>query len=271
MATIFDSFSQLVDVNWLQQQTVLVFGCGRVGLKVILRLAQAGIGKVIIVDPDLVEIRNVGYGYPFAGIGRAKVTELRRMLKAANPYIVCKSVRRRVRLRNLAMFDEFIEEASCVVILIDSFVIGATLVRRVYRWKPCVAAVELGGVEVGDIAFSYPERTPCLDCSMRLRRRVAGHGGQSRPDSIDLLAAITAKYILALCLRDDEGRKYRGYEHYGHFLDPARCRGFVYNGPNDFLPQARNDLPFYCHLVEVATADRRPGCAVCRGYTLEPF
>jgi len=266
MARVFDSFHQLYDVQWLEKQSIVIFGGGRVGSKVITRLARAGVGAFVAVDGDLISIHNVCYGYPLSSAGLAKVTGLRQIMEEINPNIVYVPVRRRVRLRNLGIFQAFISQARCVLIAIESFVIAAELARFVYGQTACVAAMELGGVEVGDIGFSFPGRTPCLDCSMHLRRRVAGHGGQARPDAIDLLATITTKYILALCLRE-----HRGYEHYRHLLDPSRCRGLVYNGPNDFISQARDDFPFYYQLLDVVTAEHRPSCSVCRGYSLQPF
>jgi len=271
MASVFDSYRRLYDIDRLQEQTVLVVGGGRIGFKAVRHLAQAGIWKIIVVDSDLVNVPNVGYGYPFSSVGRAKVTGLGQMLKEINPDIVYVPVRRRVRLRNLAFFEQFIDQSSCVVILIDSFGVAAALAGYAYSRVPCVAAVELAGVEVGDVAWSWPYATPCLDCTMHLRRRVAGHGGQALPDAIDLLATITTKFVMALCLREPGGREHKGYEHYGHFLDPARCRGFVYNGPNDFMSQARDDFPCFFQLLGVVTDEHRPGCSVCQGYSSQTF
>jgi hypothetical protein len=77
--------------------------------------------------------------------------------------------------------------------------------------------------------------------------------------------------ILGICLMQRDGTKCKGYEYYGHLLDPARCRGFVYNRPNDFIDQARDDFPCYFQLLEVVTTASRPHCPACRQYSTTPF
>lgn len=66
----------------LKDASVAVFGCGALGSHVAVRLAQAGVGKIILVDPEELETANVGrhalgMGHIFNGKAKALCAELR--------------------------------------------------------------------------------------------------------------------------------------------------------------------------------------------------
>lgn len=66
---------QHVQVNKRQDKHVVVFGAGALGSYVIDQLAKAGVGKITVVDDDVMESANVGrhlLGVNSVGIGKAK-------------------------------------------------------------------------------------------------------------------------------------------------------------------------------------------------------
>lgn len=72
----------------LQKATVGIAGCGGLGSNAAVALARAGVGKLILVDPDSVELSNLNRQHFFQpDIGRVKVEALADHLKAINPEI----------------------------------------------------------------------------------------------------------------------------------------------------------------------------------------
>ena len=68
--------------------TVGIAGCGGLGSNAAVALARAGIGRLILVDHDRVEISNLNRQHYFQpDIGKAKVEALGRHLLAINPAI----------------------------------------------------------------------------------------------------------------------------------------------------------------------------------------
>jgi sulfur carrier protein ThiS adenylyltransferase len=72
----------------LQRATVGIAGCGGLGSNAAMLLARAGVGGLILVDPDVVELSNLNRQHYFRGdVGRPKVEALAGHLRAVNPGI----------------------------------------------------------------------------------------------------------------------------------------------------------------------------------------
>ncbi|NIN34839.1 MAG: sulfur carrier protein ThiS adenylyltransferase ThiF, partial [Gammaproteobacteria bacterium] len=70
----------------LSKKTVAVAGCGGLGSNAAVALARAGIGKLIIVDNDIVEVSNLNRQYFFlADVGKRKIDAISAHLLAINP------------------------------------------------------------------------------------------------------------------------------------------------------------------------------------------
>jgi molybdopterin/thiamine biosynthesis adenylyltransferase len=72
----------------LSYSTVAVIGCGSIGAQIALLLAQAGVGKLILIDPDILKWANVGR-HPLGAkhVGRPKALALTEELKGNYPHI----------------------------------------------------------------------------------------------------------------------------------------------------------------------------------------
>lgn len=72
----------------LRNATVAVLGCGSVGAPTAIQLAGAGVGGLILVDPETLHWANVGrhpLGAP--GVGREKATALAERIRSSLPHI----------------------------------------------------------------------------------------------------------------------------------------------------------------------------------------
>lgn len=69
--------------------TVVVIGCGSVGAPVVCALAQAGIGRLILVDPETLTWPNVGrHPLGATAVGRNKAEALAERLQADFPHLI---------------------------------------------------------------------------------------------------------------------------------------------------------------------------------------
>ena len=86
----FERFAKIVGedaVASLSKKTVLVLGCGGVGGYVVEALARSGIGSLILVDYDKVDVTNINRQIIALGstIGQKKVDVLEKRVKDINP------------------------------------------------------------------------------------------------------------------------------------------------------------------------------------------
>lgn len=75
--------------NNIRQSTVLIVGLGAVGSWVACNLAQSGVGTLLLMDGDIVELSNLHrqFGYTESDIGRKKIDVLADRLHDFNPEI----------------------------------------------------------------------------------------------------------------------------------------------------------------------------------------
>jgi sulfur carrier protein ThiS adenylyltransferase len=72
----------------LQRAVVGIAGCGGLGSNAALSLTRAGVGRLILVDPDVVEESNLNRQQFFReDLGRRKVEALAARLRSVNPAI----------------------------------------------------------------------------------------------------------------------------------------------------------------------------------------
>lgn len=123
---------------------VLIVGAGGLGSSVLQILAGAGIGEIVIVDHDHVEVTNL-HRQPLYGmddIGAPKAEAARRALLRANPGIVVTARSERLTPSNAAAL---VQEASIVIDAADNFAVTYTLSDHCRALgKPLVSASVLG-------------------------------------------------------------------------------------------------------------------------------
>jgi sulfur-carrier protein adenylyltransferase/sulfurtransferase len=72
----------------LAAATLLMVGCGSLGSQVAIRLAQAGVGGMYVLDPETLVAANVGrHALGIGSVGRSKATELADVLRRHYPHM----------------------------------------------------------------------------------------------------------------------------------------------------------------------------------------
>lgn len=149
----------------LLQSTVLIVGMGGLGSPVAMYLAAAGVGHLILVDDDVVEISNLQRQlvHREASIGDSKVESARQTLQALNADVKITAVAQRV---DKALLDRLIgQPVDLVVDACDNFSTRFAINEVCVKHKvPLVsgAAIRLEG-QVAVFDSRRPE-SPCYQC-----------------------------------------------------------------------------------------------------------
>ncbi len=89
----------------LGQSHVLVIGCGGLGSAVCLYLAAAGVGKLVIVDDDIVESSNLQRQviYREQDLGTPKTSATAKQLLELNPMVQVRTINKRLESSQLSL------------------------------------------------------------------------------------------------------------------------------------------------------------------------
>lgn len=146
----------------LLESTVAVVGLGGLGTVASLYLATAGIGHLILIDDDEVELSNLNRQvlYGEADIGRPKVEPATTALNQLSPDIEITPLQMRLQEDNA---DELLREADLVLDCLDSFAARHVLNdAALHLRRPLIhgAVSELQG----QVLTILPGKSACLCC-----------------------------------------------------------------------------------------------------------
>jgi molybdopterin/thiamine biosynthesis adenylyltransferase len=139
----------------------LVIGAGGLGSPVVLYLGTAGVGRITLVDDDVVDLTNLQrqIAHDSARIGQPKADSARRSVLAINPEVRVDALRQRA---DAALLDTLVPRADVVLDCSDNFgtrqmVNAACVAHR----RPLVSGAAIGFD--GQVAV-YDTRTPDAPC-----------------------------------------------------------------------------------------------------------
>lgn len=156
-----------VDINgqetWLNS-SVLVLGLGGLGSPVAMYLAAAGIGELVLVDDDEVELSNLQrqIAHHSKRIGQPKVDSARNTIAALNPDVKVRTLFSRLSEEELT---SLVATVDLVVDCTDNFLTRFAINRACFKHKkPLVsgAAIRMEG-QVAVYDPVNPE-SPCYQC-----------------------------------------------------------------------------------------------------------
>ncbi len=148
--------------NKLAAATVFVAGAGGLGSPVLLYLAAAGIGHLVICDSDTVEPSNLNRQILHSSkrLGMTKIVSANMTLSDLNPAVQITTVKARIHNRNAA---SVIGSPDIIIDCLDSFESRLALNR--YAVRTSLPMIH-GGIEAmrGQITLLKSPETPCLAC-----------------------------------------------------------------------------------------------------------
>lgn len=131
----------------LQEKSIGLAGCGGLGSNIAVALARAGVGNMILVDFDLVELSNLNRQYYFReDIGELKALALAKIIKKINPQINLEVHIRKLRPKDIKqifgdvdLLIEAFDKAESKKWLIDSWL-------KLQSVKPIICGSGMGGL-----------------------------------------------------------------------------------------------------------------------------
>lgn len=148
----------------LKDSKVLIVGAGGLGCPVALYLGGAGVGSLVIVDDDTVELPNLQRQVAFrhADLGRAKAECLVEQVRATNPEIEVEALT--CRLAGEAMVEQ-VRSADVVVDCTDNFSTRFAINRAcVGAGVPLVSGAAIRGEGQVSVFDSRQPDAPCYQC-----------------------------------------------------------------------------------------------------------
>ncbi|PID99933.1 MAG: molybdopterin-synthase adenylyltransferase MoeB [Thiothrix nivea] len=148
----------------LLESKVLIVGVGGLGSPVSMYLAAAGVGQLILTDPDTVDLSNLQRQIVHGSdtMGEAKVTSAARRLKQLNPdVVICTMPEALDNDRLLEAVQDVDVVVDCTDNLASRFAINRTCIAAV---KPLVSAAAIRWE--GQISVFHPgiADSPCYQC-----------------------------------------------------------------------------------------------------------
>jgi len=163
---------QTIIPGWNQEKlfssTAIIVGVGAIGSYVSVLLGASGIGKLVLIDFDTIEVSNLNRQLLFRDedIGKSKVEIAAKRLKEINPEL------------ELTYFNNKMEKVPISVYKKADIIIGCldTFIGR--RWINSLAVrlkkpLILGGMFafLGDVQVIFPYKTPCFECQPLVSER----------------------------------------------------------------------------------------------------
>jgi molybdopterin/thiamine biosynthesis adenylyltransferase len=141
---------------------VLVAGAGGLGSTVLANLASVGIGKIGIVDNDVLELSNLNrqYIHKIENIGKVKVDSAKKWINEFNPDLEVKTYPVRLDEKN---FKDIVKDYDLIIDCFDSFKSKFLLNNiAIVSNKTLIH----GGVTefYGQVTTIVPHKTACLAC-----------------------------------------------------------------------------------------------------------
>ena len=148
----------------LLKAKVVVIGCGALGSVSADRLVRAGVGEVVVVDRDIVELSNLQRQLLFddGDVGSPKAVAAVEKLRKINPEVTIEAVVDDVNFSNI---EELISGCNVVVDALDNtetrYLINDACVKNNIPW------VYGGAISTyGMVCSIIPGQTACLRCFM---------------------------------------------------------------------------------------------------------
>jgi molybdopterin/thiamine biosynthesis adenylyltransferase len=148
----------------LLKARVLILGLGGLGSPVALYLASAGVGELVLVDDDAVELTNLQrqIAHDMDSIGMNKAVSAAKRISEMNPSIRIEVIQERACAQRI---EQLAQNCSLILDCTDSF--EARFSANVAAWKVGIPLVSGAVIRMeGQLLISDPRdlNSPCVRC-----------------------------------------------------------------------------------------------------------
>lgn len=146
----------------LRRAKIIIAGVGGLGSSVATYLAIAGVGHIVIVDNDAVEISNLNRQtlHWTSDAGRKKTASAKEKLQAMNPYVEVEAVSCTIEEKNT---HDIVGDVDLIVDALDNFATRYLLNRIAVRRDIPLFHGAVRGFH-GHVMTIIPNETACLRC-----------------------------------------------------------------------------------------------------------
>lgn len=150
------------DQETLRQKHVLVVGAGTTGNEVIKNLALLGVGRLTVVDFDLVEEVNLSRCVLFRpeDVGQPKALVASSRARDLYPQLEARGILGDV-VHDIGLLDYL--EFACVVLTVDNLEARMWVNRACWRTRRPLVETGIGGLN-GNVFVAVPPTTSCIEC-----------------------------------------------------------------------------------------------------------
>lgn len=151
-------------VERLRAASVLVVGAGGLGSPALLYLASAGLGRIVVIDDDRVELSNLQrqIAHTMNRIGQPKAESAREAMHALNPEVQIDALAQRA---DAELLDRLLPSVAVVLDCSDNFAtrhaVNAACVRH---GKPLVSGAAVGFDAQVTVCDPRQPDAPCYAC-----------------------------------------------------------------------------------------------------------
>jgi molybdopterin/thiamine biosynthesis adenylyltransferase len=269
-------------VGSLAGSFTVVVGAGSVGSRIAEDLARCGVGRLTLVDPDVVETTNLARSvYTMTDVGLSKTKALARRLLSINP-----SLQLTEFTNSISGLDprELLAGADLLILATDDMPQQAYLAHWAYWLEiPQVACAIYRKGAAGEVVVALPEAgTPCWACAVGAgtdaaqRRPPTDYGLQGRliaesalGPAINAISSVASQIAVGLLA----GPVSPAGSSLGRILAEGRTLGLISTTPDwDFFPDVFAEMGHQFHPQSVwPLVERNEDCPVCGPDRCEPL
>jgi sulfur carrier protein ThiS adenylyltransferase len=157
----------------LKKFSVGIAGAGGLGSNAAISLARVGIGRIVIVDFDIIEESNLNRQYYFQDqIGTIKVEALKQNIQRINPEIIVETVNKKLIKGSM---DKYFHDVDVIIEALDNAETKTSFIEEIMMKLsdiPVVAASGVAGygfsdriktIRLGNLYMCYDEKAKSSD------------------------------------------------------------------------------------------------------------
>lgn len=136
--------SGLLESDYMKDSTIVLSGCGSVGSLIAMQMARSGVGNIVLIDPDNLEIHNIcRHQLNLSDIGRKKVDAVAEKVRLINPEINVKAFARKFQDVPLHLYEDMIVDREKTIFIgtCDNRVGNANVCNMAKSIGACFAAL----------------------------------------------------------------------------------------------------------------------------------
>lgn len=260
---------------------ILIVGTGSVGSYIAENLVRSGVGVLILIDHDRVELANLcRTTYKVEDVGNFKVEALANHLLAINPLLKLTIKPQKITDFDSAELIQLVQEADLILATTDELKAQRIINHFAYHCqRPAIFVGLYEGAKGGEVVLSIPEQTPCYLCATSIRHQAEENFGKVSQStdygtgrlvgevalSVDIhhVSSVAVKLALSLLLPEDSDANLK------NFAKSSIEKGFTFfttsmDADYWFYPQIFGNTPGqYAYQSVWLTPQQQETCPVC--------